>query len=140
MNNLNQNNYLGYLMGASKITDQDLLNLDIRIVEKVDSRSRKIEIPRTAINEYKELIKEKLDPGFWNECISKDEIYFIFKFKDSVIKEFALSPDNEQEIDDLCAQFNNEPPDKTANVYKYLSQNDFYHNLMIRYYQNMVER
>ncbi len=140
MNNADQNNYLSYLLGASKITDQDLLNLNIYIVEKPESGSRKIEIPNKSIEEYKNLIKIKLDPGFWNECISKNEIYFIFKFKDSAIKEFELSPDNEQEIDDLCARFNSEPPDKTANIYKYLSENEFYHNLMYRHYQVLIER
>ena len=30
--------------------------------------------------------------------------------------------------------------DKTANVYKYISGNDFYRDFMIKYYSNLVNR
>ena len=86
------------------------------------------------------LIKSKLNNGFWNEVIGDKEIIFIFKFKNSSTKENKLSPKNEQEIDKLCTEFNNELPEKTANVYKYISDNKFYHNFMIKHYKDMIER
>ena len=65
---------------------------------------------------------------------------FVFKFKDEAIKEFKLTEETEAEIDKLCAQFANESPDKTANVYKYLSENEFYHDFMLENYSDQINR
>lgn len=127
-------------MGADKISDQDLVNLGIEIVEKTDSESRKLKIPSDKIEGYKNLIREKMTPGFWNEFLDENNVHFIFKFKNGEVKEYVLSPKNEQEIDKICAELNNEPPDKTANVYKYISDNDFYHDFMMEHYKEMIER
>jgi len=132
--------YLSYLMGADKISDQDLTNLGVKIVGKTDSGSRKLEISSSALEEYKNLIGEKMTPGFWNELLDENEIYFIFKHENGNIEEYALSPENEQKIDELCAKLNDEPPGKTANVYKYISDNDFYHDFMVKHYKKMIER
>lgn len=140
--------YLSYLMGAEDIQDQELENLKIEIVEKTATESRKLKIPQRALTQYAELIKAKLTPGFWNEIVGEEEIVFVFKFKDGTInkfasgevKEYKLSPETESEIDKLCAEFNNEPPDKTANVYKYLSENEFYHDFMLEHYSDQINR
>ena len=127
-------------MGADWIEDKDLLNLGIDIVEETDSGSRKIMIPSEGVEEYKKLIKEKMSNGFWNEFLDENNIHFIFKFKNGDIKEYILSPENEHEIGKLCAEFSNEPPNETANVYKYISENAFYHDFMMGHYKEMVER
>lgn len=132
--------YLSYLMGAEQIKDQDLVDIGVTIVENTDSGSRKLYIPKDRIEGYKNLIKDKMTPGFWNEFLNENGIHFIFKLKDGGIKEYTLSPKNEQEIDNLCAKLNNEPPEKTANVYKYISDNDFYHDFMMEHHRNMIER
>jgi len=132
--------YLSYLMGADKISDQDLTNLGIEIAEKTESESRKLKIPSEKIDGYKGLVKEKMTPGFWNEFLNENNIHFIFKFKNDEVKEYVLSPENEQEIDKICAELNNEPPEKTANVYKYISDNNFYHDFMLEHYKKMIER
>lgn len=132
--------YLSYLMGAGEITNQDLTDLGIEIVGKTESGNRKLKIPSESIEEYKNLIRIKMDPGFWNEFLDEYGIYFIFKFENGDIKDYILSPENEQEIDNLCAKFNNEPPEKTANVYKYISENDFYRDFMWKHYREMIER
>ena len=132
--------YLSYLMGAKEITDQNLTDLGIEIIEKTESGSRKLKISKDKIEDYKSLIKEKMTPGFWNEFLNENGIHFIFKLEDGSIKKYTLSPENEQEIDNLCAKLNNEPPEKTANVYKYISDNDFYHNFMLEHYKDMIER
>lgn len=134
------NTYLSYLMGADKISDQELTDLGIFIQETRESGSRKLQIPISAIEQYKDLICNKLNAGFWNETVGSDGIFFIFKFKDGTIKQFTLDVNNEHEIDKLCASFNNEPADKTANVYKYLSENAFYHDLMIQHYSELINR
>ena len=132
--------YLSYLMGAENIKDKNLIDLDISIEEKMADGNRTLKIPENKLGSYIELIKTKLDNGFWNEIVGEKEIIFIFKFKDKSIKEYRLSPKNEQEIDKLCAEFNNEPPEKTANVYKYISDNKFYHNFMMEYYADLIKR
>ena len=132
--------YLSYLMGAEKIEDKELEDLSVKIENKDSDGDRSIKIPEDRLSQYIELIKNKLTNGFWNEIIGAKEIIFIFKFKDGSIKEFKLSPDNEQEIDKLCAEFNNEPPDKTANVYKYISDNKFYHDFMVEHYSDIINR
>lgn len=132
--------YLSYLMGADKIQDKELEDLNIEIAGRTESRSRKLKIPQEHLPDYIDLVKTKLTEGFWNEIVGSREIIFIFKFKDGSVKEFRLSPENESEIDKLCAEFNNEPPDKTANVYKYISENDFYHDFMLEHYSNLINR
>src|SRR3989344_1225425 len=128
--------YLSFLMGGKNILDQQLMDLDIEIVEKDSDGDRKLRIPPENLDKYLELIKTGLTPGFWNEVVGAEEIIFIFKFKDGTIKEYELSLDNEMEIDRLCAEFNNEPSEKTQNVYKYLSENKFYHDFMKEHYAN----
>lgn len=132
--------YLSYLMGAGEIQDKELEDLNIKIVERTETGSRKLKIPQKSLPQYVELIKAKLAPGFWNEIVGNKEIIFIFKFKDGAVKEFKISPETEAEIDKLCAEFNNEPPDKTANVYKYLSENEFYHDFLLEHYSALINR
>lgn len=133
-------NYLSYLMGAEKINDQELLDLGVKIKDTTESGSRKLVIPAEKLDLYLKLIEKKLTDGFWNEVVGSDRIIFVFKLKNGEIKRYVLSPDNEREIDDLCAKLNSEPPDKTANVYKYISENDFYHDFMVEHYADMINR
>lgn len=132
--------HLSYLMGGEAIGDSDLEALGIEIVEKTESGHRKLKIPEAALARYIELVKANLTKGFWNEIIGPTKILFIFKFKDGRIEEYSLSPENEQKIDTLCAEFNNEPQEKTANVYKYISDNDFYRDFMFEHYTDMIQR
>lgn len=132
--------YLSYLMGAGEIQDQELKDLNVEVVGKTEGGSRKLKIPQEHLPEYIALVKDKLTEGFWNEIVGAEKIIFIFKFKGGSVKEYKLSPINESEIDQLCAEFNNESPDKTANVYKYISENDFYHDFMVEHYSNLINR
>lgn len=131
---------LSYLMGAENIQDKELENIGVKIEGRTPEGDRMLKISEKELAKYIELIKTKLANGFWNEIIGANEIIFIFKFKDGSIKEYKLSPDNEQEIDKLCAEFNNELSDKTANVYKYISENKFYHDFMTKHYSDMINR
>lgn len=132
--------YFSYLMGAKSITDPDLRNLNINIEGETPHGSRKLKIPAENVNGYIELVKEKLGNGFWNEIIGTKEIIFIFRFPDGSTKEYKLSLKNEAEIQKLCAEFNNEAPEKTANVYKYLSENDFYREFMTEHFSELINR
>lgn len=130
---------LSYLMGAEQIMDEELTSLGISIAER-EGDSRKLNVPEEAVPGYIELLKTKLTNGFWNEIVGASEILFIFKFKDGSIKEYALSPENEKEIDMLCSEFNSEPPGATHNVFQYISRNSFYHDFMLEHYSDLVSR
>jgi len=127
-------------MGGKEIQNEQLEDLGVKIVEKDSDGDRKLQIPQESLSGYLELIRSQLEPGFWNEVIGEKEIIFTFKFKDGQIKEYRLSPENESEIDKLCAELNNEPPEKTANVYKYISENSFYHDFMAQHYLDLINR
>src|SRR3989344_4652650 len=125
---------LSFLMGGGDISDEELEALGIEILRKDPDGDRSLRISRESLPEYIKIIKAKLTAGFWNEIVGEKEILFIFKFKDGSIKEQILSPENERENDELCAEFNNEPPGKAHNVYKYISENKFYHDFMLEHY------
>ena len=131
---------LSYLMGAEDIQDKELEDLGVEIKDRKPDGDRMLIIPDEKLSQYTELIKAKLTNGFWNEIVGEKEIIFIFKFQDGHIEEYKLFPENEGEIDKLCAEFNNEPPEKTANVYKYISDNKFYHDFMMEHYADMINR
>lgn len=132
--------HLSYLMGAENIQDAELEYLDVKIKDKTSDGDRMLIIPNDKLSQYIKLIKVKLTNGFWNEIVGEKEIIFIFKFQDGHIEEYKLSLENEREIDKLCAEFNNESPDATINVYKWLSDNKFYHDFMMEYYTDMINR
>ncbi len=126
-------------MGADKITDEQLEGLGVGI-EKDSDGDKKLKIPSEKLGEYIELIKSGLNLGFWNEMVGAEEIIFVFKFKDGNVKEYKLSVENEAEIAKLCSEFAGESPDKTKNVYKYISGNSFYHDFMIEHYSDLINR
>lgn len=131
---------LSYLMGAEEISDDELNALNITIADRADSGSRMLKIPEESLPGYIEIIKTKMTRGFWNEIIGPKSILFIFKFEDGHIEEYALSPENERKVDQLCERFNNELPHESPNVYRYLSENDFYHDFMLEHWAEMIHR
>lgn len=132
--------YISYLMGAENITDNELLDLGVEIVETKNDGDRALKISETKLPAYIELIKTKLTNGFWNEVVGEEKIIFIFKLKDGSVKEYVLSEDNESEISKLCSDFTGEPAEKTSNVYKYISGNAFYRECMMEHYSSLIAR
>ena len=118
--------YKSFLMGAKDITDSDLTNLNIEIISDENPEISKLIIPSESIEEYKELIRQKLDSGFWNDFVGEDLIYFIFKMPDGEITEYSYSEDDRLEIATLCTKLNNDPIEKTSNLLDYLAENEFY--------------
>lgn len=135
-----KNLYLSYLMGAESITNVDIEGLGVSIEETKSDGDRTLKIPKEKLSEYIELIKSKLTNGFWNEIVGEKEIIFVFKFKDGLVKEYELSLEIEKEVSTLCSEFTGVPLDKTANVYKYISGNKFYHDFMMEHYTDMINR
>jgi hypothetical protein len=127
-------------MGAAEIQDKELSDIGIKILGKSQSGSRKLKLSTDHLSQYINLVKTKLTNGFWNEVVGSDDIVFVFKFKDGKVRELTLKPSNEKVISELCSKFNGDPLDKTTNVYKYVSENDFYRDFMLEHYSNLINR
>jgi hypothetical protein len=78
-------------MGADAITDDDLTNLGVKILERYGSSSRGLLVPAASLSLYSALVRDRLSAGFWNEIVGRHEILFIFKLADSTVREVALS-------------------------------------------------
>lgn len=127
-------------MGADKIQDEHLESIGVQILEKDPDGDRKLKIFPESLPRYRDLIKEQLNLGYWNEVVGENEIIFIFKSKDGSIKEYNLTPENEAEIAALCSQFNGDSLEKTSNVYKYISGNSLYKDFMNEHYGEFINR
>jgi hypothetical protein len=123
---MNQVFYKSVLMGADKISDLELEYLGIDIVERKESGTRNIIIPLETIEEYKQLVKEKLDKGFWNDIVGEDLIHFIFKMPDGGVVEFVYKEEDRLEIAELCSQLNGDSIEKTSDLLNYIGENEFY--------------
>lgn len=126
--------YLSYLMGAPTITNEELRGLRVAVVGTTGWGHRKLLIPGGSLQAYRELVRERLDPGFWNEVVSREEILFTFKPMDGTVHEFRYSAENRQEIAALCTALNGDPIDTTSDIPSYLASNEFYRELMVEAY------
>jgi len=117
-----------YLMGAEKISDDDLIDLGIKIIEKKKDGDRKIEIPEENLSKYEKLIESKLTKGFWNEYIA-DNIVFMFKHKNNTFEKIILSKETKERIDKLAAKFIGEEW-KKSNPLTWLAENSFYTDII----------
>ncbi len=118
-----------YLMGGGEIGEADLEAIGVEI-RGVDGDDRKLEIPAEKVEAYKELVREKLEPGFWNEVVG-DEIWFCFKHEDGTISEYIYSEEKKAEIGRLCAEFSGVEEELTGNLYAFLGKNDWYRDWLI---------
>lgn len=123
-------NYRSYLMGAEDVSDEELNNLEISVVESLEGGSRKIEIPRGNLDVYWKLLEEKLTPGFWNEVVGED-IIFLFKHKDGKIEKLELTTESEKKIDELAKEFSGVDNNSAETVWGWLANNDWYTDFVI---------
>ena len=122
--------HLSFLMGADVISDQELIDLGAKILKGAGTPFRGLLVPGLSLPAYKALVREKLTPGFWNDILGRHEILFIFKLKDSSVRELALSEATRSEIARLCSSLNNDPIEKTSDMPRYLAGNPYYRELI----------
>ena len=123
--------YISFLMGASAIPDEELRVVGIEILESVGGDIRKLLIPEGTLDAYKEVIRQKLQPGYWNDVVGRTVIIFMFKMSDGIMRELIYSPENREEISRLCSKMNDDPIEKTADVLRYMAANSFYRDTMV---------
>jgi len=121
-----------FVMG---LDEDSLKGIGIEITGKTKEGFLKIKIPFSELEQYKDLVKEKMQPGFWNEFSTNKGFYFIFKHKDGRLEEMELNEKTNDLIDKYGATFNDEtPPEKPRNVYmwpSWLADGFFYQELLI---------
>jgi hypothetical protein len=124
------NEYLSFLMGADAITDENLTDVGVRILNRHGATARELLVPTASLASYTTLVRERLNPGFWNEIVGSEEILFIFKLADSTVVELALSESTAPRIAQLCSCLNGDALEKTSDVLAYLAENSFYRELI----------
>ncbi len=118
-----------FVMGVS---EEDMINLGVEIVEKTDNGFFKILIPQEKIDSYASFIRERMNPHFWNEFSTPKGFHFIFKHKNGKIEELDLNADTNDLIDRYGMTFNDKLVQSPAqNVYSWLAENSFYKDLLI---------
>jgi hypothetical protein len=121
--------HLSFLMGADAITDDDLVNVAVKILERYNSAARGLLVPAASL--CSALVRERLSAGFCN--VGRQEILFIFKLPDGTVKEVALSEPTSSEIAELSvAQWgpNRRPPTCRATS----QQAPFYSEVIAAFY------
>ena len=122
--------YLSFLMGADAIADNELTHLGINVLQGAGSPFRGLLIPESSLVAYRALVGRKITPGFWNDIVGRQDVFFIFKLADGTIRELALSDATRREIAQLCSSLNKDPIEKTSDLPRYLSGNPFYRELI----------
>jgi len=124
------NEYLSFLMGVDAITDDNLTDVGVKILQRHGATARELLVPSASLASYTTLVREQLSPGFWNEIVGSREILFIFKLADSTVIEFALSESTAPQIAQLCSSLNGDALEKTSDVLGYLAENSLYRDLI----------
>ena len=125
--------YLSFLMAAPEISDEELSRLGIEVVETFGSGIRGLLIPGDRLVAYKALVRDRMRPGFWNEMVGREEMFFLFKLRDGTLKEFRYSAETRDEIARLCTELNKDPVKRTSDMPRYLASNPFYRELAVRF-------
>jgi hypothetical protein len=117
-------------MGADAIADHELAILGVRILQGAGTPFRGLLIPEGSRSAYEALVREKITPGYWNDVIGRQEVFFIFKLKDGTIRELTHSEATRSEIAHLCSSLNDDPIEKTSDLLEYLAGNPFYREVI----------
>ena len=131
--------YISLLMGAPSLTDPELSEAGVVVLERFGSGVRGLLVGPASVLSYKQLVRERLQPGFWNDLVSQDEIVFIFKLADGSLREFTLSAHNQAEVSRLCSQLNSDSLERTSDLPSYFATNPFYRGIMISCYGAKAE-
>lgn len=126
--------YLSFLMGVAEITDADLTDLGVTILERHGAAARGLLVPAASLPRYSALVGERLSPGFWNEIVGHQEILFIFKLADGTLRQIAYSQATSSQIARLCSSLNDDPIETTSDVPRYLAGNPLYRDLIAAFY------
>jgi hypothetical protein len=126
--------YISLLMGAPSLSEAALRDAGVEVLERYGENLLGLLVPMDNVPAYKELVRECLQPGFWNDLVSPEEIIFVFKLRDGTFREFVLTDENRLEISALCSELNGDPLEKTVDLPNYFAANPFYRDLMVAHH------
>jgi hypothetical protein len=126
--------YLSLLMGAPSLSEAALQGAGVEVLERYGENLLGLLVPLHSVPAYKELVRQYLQPGFWNDLVSPEEIIFVFKLRDGTVREFVLGHENRREISALCSELNGDPIEKTSDLPNYFTANPFYRDVMVAHY------
>jgi hypothetical protein len=126
--------YLSFLMGGAEITDADLTDLGVTILERHGEVARVLLVPAASLPGYSAILGDRLSPGFWNELVGRQEILFIFKLADGTTRQIAYSEATSSKIARLCSLLNGDPIETTSDVPRYLAGNPLYRDLIAAFH------
>jgi len=123
--------YISFLMGAPTLSEAELRAAGVEILERFAPSVFGVLVGPESVARYRQLVLDRLRPGFWNDLVSRHEIRFLFKLADSTIRELTLCERNREEISRLCSQLNGDPIEETYNLPEYFASNAFYRDVMV---------
>ncbi|MCP4004126.1 MAG: hypothetical protein GY725_08030 [bacterium] len=126
--------YLSLLMGAPSLSMTALREAGVEVLERYGENLLGLLVPSDSVSAYKELVRDCLQPGFWNDLVSPEEIIFIFKLRDGAVREYVLDDENRAEISALCSELNGDPLYKTSDLLNYFAANSFYRDVMVEHH------
>ncbi len=126
--------YLSLLMGAPSLSEAALRGAGVEVLERHGENLLGLLVPSDSVPAYKELVRDCLQPGFWNDLVSPEQIIFVFKLRDGTVREYVLNDENRAEISALCSEFNGDPLSKTSDLPNYFAANPFYRDVMIAHH------
>jgi len=128
--------YISLLMGAPTVTEAELEEAGVRVLERFGPNLLGLLVGPGAdrVERYKQLVRERLEPGFWSDLVSQDEIVFVFKLADGTIEELTLTDENRGQISLLCSELNGDPLEQTSDLPRYFAANPFYRPVMVACY------
>jgi hypothetical protein len=126
--------YISLLMGAPSLSDGALQGAGVEVIERYGEDLLGLRVPLHSVAAYKELVRECLQPGFWNDLVSPEEIIFVFKLRDGTLREFVLTDENRLAISALCSELNGDPLEKTSDLPNYFAANPFYRDVMVAHH------
>ena len=113
--------YYSYLMGGNdKVLELTKYGFKINQNER---GSYEIIFPSTMERKFEKYVLNNLKPGFWNEWLNNERVYFLFRFKNGDFRGYELSEKNEEEILKLCKAFANTD---FKSIKDMLMENEFY--------------
>jgi len=126
--------YLSVLMGAPSLSESALQRAGVEVLERYGANRFGLLVPSESFAAYKELVRDGLQPGFWNDLVSTEDILFIFKLRDGTVKEYVLDEANRAEIAALCSELGGDPLERTLDIPNYFAANAFYRDVMVAHH------
>jgi len=126
-----------FVMGQKNITPTDIAGVGGNIESVTGSGVLCVTFPIVQAAAFERLIVDKMEPGFWNEYISDEDVIFIFKHPDGSTERLVLNDKNEPHIRNLGHKFNHQA-ETDESVWEWLGNNSFYVRLFLNCHEGKV--